>query len=47
MRINFAKQKSDVIAKIEGVPIERSRTNKTLEDFLKKPDKKVKTEQDN
>ena len=42
MRINFAKTKSDIIAKIEGVPIERNRNNKSLEDFLKKPEKKIK-----
>ena len=45
MKINFARSKSDIIAKIEGVPIERNRNNKSFEEFLKKTDKKVKTEQ--
>ena len=45
MRINFARSKSDIIAKMEGVPIERSSNNKSLEDFLKKPEKKVKMDE--
>ena len=44
LRINFAREKSDEIAKLEGTFVQRERNKDKNFENVKKPDKKIKVE---
>lgn len=46
-RINFAKEKSDIIAKKEGTFVIREKQKNKPEPLRKNPEKKLKTDQTN
>ena len=46
-RVNFAKEKSDIIAKMDGTYVNREKPKTKLEPLKKNPEKKIKLDQSN